>query len=480
MTSENIFDSPRLQRLWRFVLEEIPAEHGLLVLSDGQGRTLLRLTHGLDGNGGAESRLKFIRRATDDGQPVFLVRPPVEHFLKEDGRVGFHETGSVLCVPVAFSDRPVGALYLDRAPRDDPFAQEDADFLLSLSGSILDSLCPAIKKAMLAAAGPVAGFEDDPGRRIIGRSEAIVRLKGLIRKVKGSDAAVFITGESGTGKELVARAVHDSGPRAGRPFVVINCSAIPDTLLESELFGHVRGAFTGAVQERPGLIEEADTGTFFLDEVGDLSPLLQAKLLRVLQEKEVRRLGANRGRRVEVRFISATNKNIESEVGRGRFREDLYYRLRLIPVHIPPLRARRDDLLPLVNHCLEVRCRDMKRERAFFAPEALEMLFAYSWPGNVRELQNEVQRCLIFSDENSRFIPAECLSETINPRGRDAPAASHRYFEARAEFEKDFLNRALALYDFNRSRTAMEVGLSRQGLFKLLKKHKIEARNCQS
>jgi transcriptional regulator with PAS, ATPase and Fis domain len=292
---------------------------------------------------------------------------------------------------------------------------------------------------------------------------------------------VFISGESGTGKELVARAVHESGSRRAAPFVAVNCSAIPDSLLESELFGHARGAFTGAVREKPGLIEEAEHGTFFLDEVGDLSPLLQAKLLRVLQDKEVRRVGENRARRVGVRFISATNRAVDEDVRCGRFREDLFYRLCLIPILIPPLRERAEDLLPLLNHYLETYCREMKRERAFFSTEALDLMLSHGWPGNVRELQNEIQRCLIFMNGGSCLIPAECLSETINPRGRDRSGASipNRYFTARAAFEKEFLNRALTLYDFNRSRTAAEVGLSRQGLFKLLKKHKIEARNSK-
>jgi len=301
----------------------------------------------------------------------------------------------------------------------------------------------------------------------------MARIRELIRKVGDSAGAVFISGESGTGKELVARAVHESGSRRAAPFVAVNCSAIPDALLESELFGHARGAFTGAVREKPGLIEEADNGTFFMDEVGDLSPLLQAKLLRVLQDKEVRRVGENRTRRVGVRFISATNKAIEEDVRCGRFREDLFYRLRLIPIPIPPLRERAEDLLPLVNHHLETYCREMKRERAFFSTEALDMLLSYGWPGNVRELQNEIQRCLIFMNRGSSLITADCLSERI-ARRRDEEPRSHGYFEERAKFEKRFLSRALALCDFNRTRTAEEIGLSRQGLYKLLKKHNIE------
>ncbi|MBN2207323.1 MAG: sigma-54-dependent Fis family transcriptional regulator, partial [Candidatus Aminicenantes bacterium] len=210
--------------------------------------------------------------------------------------------------------------------------------------------------------GAPAGTEDGNGPRLIGDSPAIARVRDLIEKVRGHEAPVLIAGESGTGKELVARALHGSGNgRRGR-FVAVNCGAIPDPLIESELFGHARGAFTGAWRDRSGLIEEADGGSFFLDEIGDLSLPLQAKLLRVLQEKEVRRVGENRPRPVAARFLSATHKNLEAEVAAGAFREDLYYRVRIIAVEIPPLRERREDIPPLSEHFLERFGRAMGRD----------------------------------------------------------------------------------------------------------------------
>ena len=466
--------SQQLSRLWKFILDEVPSERGLLVLSDGRGRMLLRLTKGLEGNGDAERCLSVVRRVAEDGQPLCLTSAPAEHFLREDGRMGFVENGSCVCVPLLLPGKAAGALYLDREPRAAPFTPRDLDFLLSLVRPIL--VC-ASGGADEAGSGPGARpdrDDEDPVRRIIGRSPAIVRLKDGILKIKDSSAAVLIAGESGTGKELVARAIHESGPRRRGPFLAVNCSAIPDTLLESELFGHNRGAFTGAVRDKPGLIEEADEGTFFLDEVGDLSPLLQAKLLRVIQDKEVRRIGGTSSRRVGVRFISATNKVLRDEVGRGRFREDLYFRLRVIPVDIPPLRERMEDLPPLADHFLRAYCREMNRERSYFSTEALEQMLAYSWPGNIRELQNEIQRCLVFSPGDSCLIPLDSLSASIKGPREEGPAVRRNYFDARAEFERRFLCRALALFDFNRSRTAGEIGLSRQGLFKLLKKHKID------
>jgi transcriptional regulator with PAS, ATPase and Fis domain len=314
----------------------------------------------------------------------------------------------------------------------------------------------------------------EPQASLIGKSEAVCHICSLIDKVKDIDAPVLIQGESGTGKELIARAVHFQGARRERQFVAVNCGAIPDHLLESELFGHTRGAFTGAMRDKPGLIEEAEGGTFFLDEIGDLTFPLQAKLLRLLQEREIRRIGENRTRSINVRFISATNKDLEKEIERGNFREDLYYRIRIVVIDVPPLRERKDDLLLLLNYFIEKYSREMNKERAYFTPKALELLVGYSWPGNVRELQNEIQRSLILCGDG-RFIREEYLSPKVNPRQETSGGADYNFFEAKAEFVKRFLNQALVRYNYNKAKTAEEIGLSRQGLFKLMKKHKIDA-----
>lgn len=308
---------------------------------------------------------------------------------------------------------------------------------------------------------------------LIGQSKNFHHILTLIERVKDNDAPIFITGESGTGKEIIARAIHFKGARKRGKFVVVNCGAIPEHLMEAELFGYVKGAFTGAFRSKPGLIEEADGGTFFLDEIGDLSLPLQAKLLRILQEKEIRRIGENIVRRVNVRFISATNKNIEKEIERGNFREDLYYRLKIISIEVTPLRERKDDLFILLNHFVERYCREMKRERVYFSPRALELLMEYQWPGNIRELQNEIQRCLIFAGDDD-CIKEEYFSSKINPKRETYTGASHNYFRAKAEFEKRFLNQALARFGYNKAKTAEEIGLTRQGLFKLMRKHNID------
>ncbi|HDT12784.1 MAG TPA: sigma-54-dependent Fis family transcriptional regulator, partial [Candidatus Aminicenantes bacterium] len=265
------------------------------------------------------------------------------------------------------------------------------------------------------------------------------------------------------------------GPRAKKSFVAVNCAAIPEALLESELFGHARGSFTGAFRDKPGLIEEASGGTFFLDEVGDLPLALQSKLLRVLEERTIRRIGETRPRPVDVRFVSATNKDLDREIERNRFRQDLYFRLKIIALELPPLRERPDDAHLLLNHFLDSYARSMGRPRPFVSPVALELLLRYPWPGNVRELQNEVQRCLVLAG-GGPLILEEHLSPKINPAGETYSRTSHTFAEAKAEFERRFLREALARCRYHRTRTAADVGLTRQGLFKLLKKHGIEGK----
>jgi transcriptional regulator with PAS, ATPase and Fis domain len=308
---------------------------------------------------------------------------------------------------------------------------------------------------------------------LVGKSRAFRRVINLVEKFKESAAPVFIGGESGTGKEVVACAIHFGGSRKQGRFVAVNCAAIPEPLIESELFGYTRGAFTGAARDKPGLVEEASFGTLFLDEIGDLSPHLQAKLLRLIEAREIRRVGENRCRPVDVRFISATNKDIDQEVAEGRFREDLFYRLKILPIELEPLRHRKDDILPLVEYFLDKFCREMNRSRASVTPAALDLMHEYTWPGNVRELQSELQRCLIFCND-TELITERDISPKINPHRAVEANSAYDYFKAKAEFEKRFLRQALNRFNYNRARTAQEIGLSRQGLFKLIKKHRIE------
>lgn len=455
-----------LLKLLGLIWEEIPSGCVVVLLVNERGHVVLRESCGLV-QLDKDINLGIIKKVLDEKQP--LIMNDIEgSFLYGNSENGFW---NVLCLPLIIENRAAGAIYLTRRVGLGEFSSGNLELLISISKPISMILKSCLQSQEIGE-GNVVISEPFFG----GRSKAFRRILSLIDRLKDNDVPVFISGESGTGKELVARAVHQMGARKRGKFVVVNCGAIPELLLESELFGHVKGAFTGAVRDKPGLIEEADEGTFFLDEIGDLSLNLQAKLLRLLQDKEIRRVGENKPRFVDVRFISATNKQIEREIERGNFREDLYYRLKIVSIELPPLRERKEDLFYLLNHFLEKYCCEMNRERAYFSPGALELLMNYSWPGNVRELQNEVQRCLVFAGEDC-LITEEHLSQRINPHKEYYTSSSYDFFQARAEFERRFLNQALDRWNYNKAKTAEEIGLSRQGLLKLIKKHNIHIEN---
>jgi len=256
--------------------------------------------------------------------------------------------------------------------------------------------------------------------QIIGSSPALESVLEQVEQVAPTGSTVLIQGETGTGKELVARAIHNLSARCGRPFVKLNCAAIPFDLLESELFGHERGAFTGAIAQKIGRFELADKGTLFLDEVGDIPPGLQPKLLRVLQEQEFERLGSTRTHRVDVRLVAATNRNLVDMVKRSQFRSDLYYRLNVFPVPLPPLRARREDIPALVEHFVEIYAHRMDKQIEKIPPETMSALTAYQWPGNIRELQNFIERSVILSSGNVLCPPLESLRTAAETESLEA------------------------------------------------------------
>jgi two-component system response regulator HupR/HoxA len=303
----------------------------------------------------------------------------------------------------------------------------------------------------------------------------------LIRRVAPYDLSVMITGESGTGKEMVARAIHYESRRAARPFITENCGAVPDSLLESELFGHKRGAFTGAVEDRVGLFQQADGGTLFLDEIGETSPAFQVKLLRALQEGEFRPLGSNRPVTVDVRVIAATNRDLEEDVRTGRFREDLYYRLATIPLHVPPLRDRPMDLPRLAAQLLEATARILDKPVDGIDEDAMQALAAYHWPGNVRELQNEILRMVALAD--APRLGRQVLSARVVGAARQPPVAApltptaglHGNLRERMEqLEQQVIAEAMQRHRGNKSRAARELGLSRVGLRAKLNRYGLE------
>jgi two-component system response regulator PilR (NtrC family)/two-component system response regulator HydG len=341
----------------------------------------------------------------------------------------------------------------------------------------IDDLVVAVEKALdeRTLRREVARLRKEVARpyrfeNIIGKSPPMQDVFALIRRLSSSSVNVLITGESGTGKELVARALHYNSPRVKKPFVAVNCAAIPDTLLESELFGYKRGAFTDARVDRPGMFLEADGGTIFLDEIGDLTPALQAKLLRVLQEKEVRPLGAARPEKVDVRVLSATNRDLAQRMSEGAFREDLFYRLNVIEVVLPPLRDRAEDVLPLADHFLGEAAGRTGKPINQFTQAALKILLAYPWPGNVRELENVIERAVALA-EGEQIGPDDLPSQVRERRSSDVLAGALARGLTLAELEREYISRVLQAEGGNKTRAAQRLGLDRKTLYRKLEEY---------
>ncbi|MBN2493636.1 MAG: sigma-54-dependent Fis family transcriptional regulator [Deltaproteobacteria bacterium] len=303
---------------------------------------------------------------------------------------------------------------------------------------------------------------------IIGESEAMEEVLRAVSKAAATHATVLITGESGTGKELIARAIHYSGPRRAGPFVPVNCGGIPEGLLESELFGHVRGAFTGATESRAGFFQTADGGTIFLDEISEISPAMQVKLLRVLQDKEVCMVGADRTRKVDVRILAASNKNLDALIRKGLFREDLFFRLNVLAIAAPPLRERGDDVLLLANHFAGEFAEDFEKPPILFTDLALNALKAYDWPGNIRELENLVQRLVVMSETGQVDVcDLPSLMRFTAPCG---PGLDRSLVEV----ESEHIRNVLASVEGNKTRAAEILGIDRKTLREKLRKYEIE------
>jgi DNA-binding NtrC family response regulator len=298
---------------------------------------------------------------------------------------------------------------------------------------------------------------------IVGGSPAMQEIFATIERVAPTRATVLIAGESGTGKDLIAKAIHYHSPRRDRPFVKINCTAIPENLMESELFGYEKGAFTGAVTSKPGRFELADTGTVFLDEIGDVPPNIQVKLLRVLQEREFERLGSNRTRQIDVRVIAATNADLRAALEHGAFREDLYYRLNVVPINVPPLRERKEDIPALAEHFIRKYAAEFSSRVKGVSEEALEVLRRYHWPGNVRELENVIERSLVLcSGEMLEAADIKLDSASRNSRASDEPLLPEGM--TLEEHERELIRKALEKAKGNKSQAARLLGLSRNAL----------------
>ena len=484
---------PLLEQIVEAMMELTDAERGVVCVGQGDARIEVAREFAAGGEGVSFSR-SVIDRVLQSGEPVLSVDAASDDRFDGSRSISHLSLRSVLAVPLMFRGELLGAAYVDHRLRRGNFDATDLAHMEDFAD--LAALAVAQTRALTAVRSQAEELERQRGaltelldnreavlvnlreevragperrvyRGMVGSSKPMQQVFRLVDRLADSEVPVVIYGESGTGKELVARAIHDAGGRADKPFVAENCGAIPETLLESVLFGHARGAFTGAQTARPGLFEAADGGTIFLDEIGETSPAMQTKLLRVLQEGEVRRLGENKPRKVSVRVIAASNRDLDAMVQAGSFRQDLFYRINVVKLELPALRERREDIPALIEHFLAHHQRNGGVQLEV-SVSALRKLTCYPWPGNVRELENEVQRWLALCEH--RVMPDD-LSPAIEGSSTDVEDPDDLELRPRVDrLERELIRRAMERTGNNQTQAAQLLGLSRYGLQKKLKR----------
>ncbi len=407
--------------------------------------------------------LRIVHRALEVKQSVLVHDAQTDPRFMGSESVIMHQITSAIAVPLVVRDEAIGAVYVDSRSDRGKFTEENRTFFNALSqfaalalqnSSKFDAL-QGEKDQLQAEFTKAFGFTE-----IVGVHARMQEVFELMRKILHSDITVLLQGESGTGKELVARALHYNGPRASKPFIAQFCGNLTETLLESELFGHKKGSFTGATSDKRGLFEVADGGTFFLDEIADISPTIQAKLLRVIQDGVIRSVGGVESKTVDIRLLSATNKSLKQEVDEGRFRDDLFYRLNVITIEMPALRERRSDIPLLAEYFLQKSAEKHKTTVKRIQPDALRLIEDYHWPGNVRELNNAIERAVVLSgDDNS--INVTDLSLPLKGDGSGSKTLR--------DFERDIVLKTLDELSGNKTRTAEVLGVSLRWLHYRLK-----------
>jgi len=392
---------------------------------------------------------------------------------------------SILCAPLICPQRTLGILQIESKSKNYEFSKADLDLFTGIASQVAlliynAELFDDLKKTKERIESENKNLKKQQRVRsslsdIVGTSVKIKETLELVKKVSNAPYNILITGESGTGKELIAKAIHYNSLRSGQPYVVLNCAAIPRDLLESELFGYEKGAFTGAMETKQGLFEVADKGTIFLDEIGEMHAHTQAKLLRVLQEKELQRIGGAKVIKVDVRILAATNKDLKAAMSNGEFREDLFYRLNVVPVHIPPLRERKEDIPLLIAHFLALSCADVGKRIKGFTPEAVTFLSNYAWPGNVRELRNAIERIVTLAPDDS-MLGVEMLPQEVCNKSAvrlQKYKSTGTLYEAQKQLEIEMIMDALKSAEGNKSRAAELLGISRKVLYEKIEAYKI-------
>ncbi len=452
-------DPQELQRnLLECIFEVVPADFGAILLMDQAEEE--------------PTSICSYDRAGGDSKQVSVSRELVQRTLWEQSAVvaedgGNSQTaGNAMCVALVGVQRTIGVLYLVSSSPERKFEDDHVHFLNSVAGIAAVTLENVLALESLRAENRRLRAELDPDSDLVGEGKSMRHLAGMIAKVALGDSTVLIRGESGTGKELVARAIHASSARCDKPFVAINCAAIPDTLLESELFGHEKGSFTGAIATKKGKLEVAEDGTVLLDEIGEMPPTMQAKLLRVLQQKEFDRIGGTRPVKLHARVLAATNKDLEEAIKSSEFRQDLFYRLNVVSVSVPPLRKRREDIPLLAIYFATRYAQKCNRPFKGITAEARGMLLNYDWPGNVRELENAIEHAIVLgaSDE----IRPEDLPESLLERQADKPAGT-KYHSAISELKKRLIREALADANGSYTEAAKALGVHPNYLHRLIR-----------
>jgi transcriptional regulator with GAF, ATPase, and Fis domain len=427
-------------QLLDLIFEVVPAGRGAILLAERESHefnsTFARMRHAGQAQLVKVSRT-VARQVLEQGIAMLGSDVRGSSELREVESLAASQVRSLLCVPLTVFQRVIGCIYLDSDSVNNRMNEEHLQLVTAIAGISAVALENARRLHWLEVENERLTVEVSQERSLVGEGARMKEVYQFLKRVAPTDSTVLIEGESGTGKELAARALHRNGPRAGKPFMAINCSAIPETLLESDLFGHERGAFTGAASLKKGRLEVADGGVVFLDEIGELALSLQVKLLRVLQEREFERVGGTHSIKVDIRLIAATNSNLEQAMREGRFRQDLYYRLAVLKITMPTLRDRKDDIPMLVRHFVQKHAKRCKVKPRPVSREALACLVNYDWPGNVRELENAIERALVLG--TSDMILPEDLPETLLERTPPPEMIEAKYHAAIKELKKQLI-----------------------------------------
>jgi transcriptional regulator with GAF, ATPase, and Fis domain len=452
-------------RLMELILEVIPADAGAILVHGPTGSTISLVAKGFKGSQRVSRTV--VERVLGDRTAILSNQIPTDGI--DASSLIASEAHALLCVPLIVHNRAIGVIYLLRTTGRGGFEERHLQLLTAIAAMTALPLDTVRQVEWLTSENQRLRTSIDADHQMIGNSSAINEIYSFISRVAATDSTVLIEGESGTGKELVARAIHRMSARARMPFIAVNCAAMTETLVESELFGHEKGAFTGAMSQNKGKFETAEGGTIFLDEVGELPLSTQSKLLRVLQEREINRVGNPRPIRINVRIVAATNRDLEEEIRNGRFRKDLFYRLHVVTVSLPALRDRRVDIMPLTEFFIarsSVRCH---RNVKGISKEAAEYLMTYDWPGNVRELENAVERAVVLGLTDT-ILPEDLPESVLDARPPASSAAKMDGFHnAIREAKRQLIQRALDQAAGNHLEAAKLLGLNRTYLHRLIR-----------